>query len=334
MSLLADTSSFVVENNNKKCTSKLVGRSRAGDATAFAIPELKWLFDCGAMIQQWKPRIIFLTHTHSDHVHCIFRYIRDDQPPPIIYLPEASLPFVQACVKSYQEMNDCCLSEEAGNSQKEETNEIPKGEYDLRPLRADEDITFSQGGTKFRIRTLNMVHRVPCLGYSIFKIRSCLKDEYKELPSKEIGQLRKNGVVITTVEEEPFLCFMGDTTAKVFMDYPEILNQHSTVIVECSFIDAKSRDKADTSKHVHWDDLQPHIASHPSTMFVLIHFSLKYSSLSLRQFFQDHQRIYGNIHPMLIEDEIEKQWRKSGGEDGDCPRCKCRICKEKNSNSN
>jgi len=319
--MLVETSSFAFENTNngnEKGTSNLVGRSRAGDATAFAIPELKWLFDCGAMVQEWKPRIIFLTHTHTDHVHFLFRFM-DGQPPPVIYLPEASLPFVQACVKSYQEMTDCSLLQE--NSQ-QQTNTT----YDLRPLKPDEDIFFVQGGTKFRIRTLCMTHRIPCLGYSIFKLRSRLKEEYTGLPSKEVGQLRKKGFVVTTLEEEPFLCFMGDTTSKVFTDYPEILNQHSTVIIECSFIDAKSRDKADSSKHVHWDDLQPHISSHPDTMFVLIHFSLKYSTLYLRRFFRDQQRIYDNIHPMLIEEEIEKQWRKSG--DGDHPRCRCRICRD------
>jgi len=348
MAMLAETTTFVVDsgdkkgdsgnnnNNNKRTTttssSKIVGRSRAGDATAFAIPELKWLFDCGAMVQEWKPRLIFLTHTHSDHVHFLFRF-KDEERPPTIYLPEASVPFVESCIKAYQEMTDCCLTEAeevaatatATVASLQETRETPKLEYVLRPTKPDEDIFFSSGGSKFRMRTLNMVHRIPCLGYSIFKLQSRLKEEYTGLPSKEIGQLRKNGVEITTLEEEPYLCFMGDTTAKVFTNYPEILNQHSTVIVECSFIDAKSRQRAETTKHVHWDDLQPHIASHPGTMFVLTHFSLKYSTLSLRRFFQDQQLIYDNIHPMLIEREIEEQWR-STGEKGDPPRCKCRVC--------
>ena len=151
-------------------------------------------------------------------------------------------------------------------------------------------------------------------------------EQYKGLPSREIGQLRKAGVQITTVEEEPFLCFMGDTTAKVFRDYPDILNQHSTVMVECSFIDEKSRQRAATTKHTHWDDLRPFIAAHPGTMFLLTHFSLKYSTLSLRRFFRDQQLIYDNIHPMLIEREVEEQWRHTG-EEGPVPRCNCRICR-------
>jgi len=329
--MLAETTSFVVCNGggkiSKRKSSKIVGRSRAGDATAFAIPEFKWLFDCGAVVQEWKPHTIFLTHTHSDHVHFLFRFRNEDRPPTI-YLPEASVPFVEACIKAYQEMTDCGSADEDRQREKE-TIERPTNrvEYVLRPTKADEEICFSQGGHKFVMRTLNMVHRIPCLGYSIFKLRSRLKEEYTGLPSREIGQLRKDGVEITTLEEEPYLCFMGDTTTKVFDDYPEILNQHSTVIVECSFIDAKSRQRAETTKHVHWDKLQPHIASNPGTMFVLTHFSLKYSTLSLRRFFRDQQLIYDNIHPMLIEREVEEQWCNTG-EQGPPPRCNCRVCRD------
>jgi ribonuclease Z len=343
MSMLAETTSFAIccNNNSGKAskrndstTTKIVGRSRAGDATAFAIPELKWLFDCGALVQQWKPRTIFLTHTHSDHVHFIFRF-RDEDRPPTIYLPEASVPFVEACIKAYQGMTDCgCSADDDDYDYDDEVEETierqrrptKKVEYVLRATKPNEEIFFSEGGHKFAMRTLNMDHRIPCLGYSIFKLRSRLKEEYTGLPSREIGRLRKAGVEITTLEEEPYLCFMGDTTAKVFEDYPEILNQHSTVIVECSFIDEKSRERAETTKHMHWDDLQPLIASHPGTMFVLIHFSLKYSTLSLRRFFRDHQLIYDNIHPMLIEREVEEQWRNAG-EEGPPPRCNCRVCR-------
>lgn len=329
--MLAETTSFVVYNGSGKrsksnATTKIIGRSRAGDATAFAIPELKWLFDCGAVVQEWKPRTIFLTHTHSDHVHFLFRY-GDTDRPPTIYLPEASVPFVEACIKAYRDMIECGLTDEESQGENE-TMERPsvKAEYILRATKPDEEIFFSQGGQKFVMRTLNMIHRIPCLGYSIFKIKSRLKEEYTGLPSREIGQLRKSGVEITTLEEVPYLCFMGDTTAKVFEDYPELLRQHSTVIVECSFIDETSRHRAEITKHMHWEDLKPFVASHPETMFVLIHFSLKYSTLSLRRFFREQQLLYDNIHPMLIEREVEEQWHNTG-EEGPPPRCNCRVCR-------
>ena len=327
MAMLAETTSFGIGHS-----TTIVGRSRAGDATAFAIPELKWLFDCGARVQTWKPRKIFLTHAHSDHVHFLMRF-RDEDRPPTIYLPEASVPFVEACMKAYQEMIDCASSTPTTNEEEEKEKTatskrpIKKVEYVLRATKPDEEIFFSQGGHKFVMRTLNMDHRIPCLGYSIFKIQNRLKDEYRGLPGKEIGQLRKSGVEITTTKEESYLCFMGDTTAKVFQDYPEILNYHKILVVECSFIDEKSGERAKTTKHMHWDDLRPIVASHPETMFVLIHFSLKYSTLSLRLFFHRQQLLYDNIHPMLIEREVEEQWNMTGKQ-GPVPRCNCRVCRD------
>jgi len=343
MALRAETTSFVLDDfaagttTTKGGTSTtLVGRSRAGDATAFAIPEFKWLFDCGAVLEKqgWKPRIIFLTHTHADHVHFLFRF-GDQERPPTVYLPEASAPYVEACLKAYDEMTECraTTTTTCTEDHRSEDNNDTGGATEkkarhvvLRGTKADDDIFVSHGGNKFRVHTLSMIHRIPCLGYSIFRLRNTLKEEYRGLPGKEIGLLKKKGVEVTTVEEQPYLCFMGDTTARVFDEYPEILKQHSRVVVECTFIDADSRQRADTTKHTHWDDIQPHIASNPGIMFILIHFSLKYSALSLRRFFRDQQVLYDNIHPMLVEREVEEQWHKTG-EEGDPPRCNCRACR-------
>ncbi|KAL3937437.1 MAG: hypothetical protein SGARI_002127 [Bacillariaceae sp.] len=344
--MLAETCEVDLQKarNKKGPPMTLMGRSRAGDATAFCIPELKWMLDCGAMLQGWTPKLIFISHTHSDHVHFLSHYFvkRDANSssqkapsPPTVYLPQESLEYVKAHLQAYQNMVECGVGVTDG-SDKDETYEptatvsakttaIDWSDY-LIPVTPDEDIFISQGGgNKFRIRTLKMHHRIPCLGYSIHRIHSKLKEEFVGLPGKEIGQLKKNGVEITTETEEPFLCFMGDTTAKVFEDYPEIASEHSTIVVECSFLDIHSKQKALDTMHTHWDDLQQVIASHPDTMFLLTHFSLKYSTLKIRQLFRDLQKTYDNVHPMLIEREVEQQWEKSG-EEGDVPRCQCRMC--------
>ena len=157
-------------------------------------------------------------------------------------------------------------------------------------------------------------------------MHSRLKDEYIDTPGREIGRLRKAGVEVTISEEEPLICFMGDTTDVVFSDYPEILSQHKVVVVECSFIDEKSLPRAEETRHMHWNKLKPHIESNPDTLFVLTHFSLKYSTLSLRTFFREQQSIYGNVHPMLLEDEVAEQWKKNGETGTSPPGCNCHFC--------
>jgi ribonuclease Z len=322
--MLARSSSVSLNDRKKgKGSNKttLIGRSRAGDGTSFCIPELKWMFDVGALVQGWKPKVVFVSHCHSDHIHYLTR-ITNEVNPPTIYLPEEAAPFVKAHFIAHQQMTDCMTEAESQNGGKYAVDHI------LRPTKPGEEIAIRQGGSEFIVRTVAMHHRVPCLGYSVFQKNSRLKDEYIGLPGVEIGKLRKQGVEVTTSFEEPFICFMGDTTAAAFENNPEILRQHKFVVVECSFIDDASLDRAEFTKHMHWESLRPYVEAHPDTMFLLTHFSLKYSILTVRKFFcklQEQQ--YDNVHPMIVEQEVNESWKS----EGEPPRCKCRLCAEKQS---
>jgi ribonuclease Z len=321
-------------NSNNKSGAILLGRSRAGDATAFAIPSLKWMFDCGAMIQGWTPKVIFLTHTHSDHVHFLSHHLvknvdmqlhqqTQTQSPPTVYLPQESLVYVKDHLKAYKAMTECGTP----TASLEDSNFDLLLDHCLHPLKAYQEFRINQGGgNTFRVQTLPMDHRIPCLGYSIFRVIKKLKPEYIGLSGQKIGQLKREGVDVTIDQEEPLLCFMGDTTARVFDLNPSVLKHQHTIVVECSFLDMDSKQRAVETMHMHWDDLKSHVASHPNIMFLLTHFSLKSSTLSIRQFFRDLQSIYDNIHPMLLESEVEEQWAKCN-EEGDVPRCLCLLCR-------
>lgn len=296
----------------------LVGRSRAGDGTSFAIPELKWIFDCGALVQGWKPLRIFLTHTHCDHVHFL-THLKNESQPPFLYLPVKATPFVKSFLKAHQEMVDCITEIENQDDGRY------KHDLDLIPTQADEEFTFRQGGTEYMFRAVECDHRIPCLGYSIYKHKFKLKEEYVGLLGPEIGRLRKEGVEVTTLHREPLIMFLGDTTHKVFERYPDLLGEHKVVVIECSFTDENDLERSDATKHMHWRALQPYVDAHPGVLFVLIHFTLKQKSLDLRQFFLRNS-IHRNVHPMLINDEVELDWKKAGGEKGGAPCCNCFMC--------
>ena len=59
---------------------------------------------------------------------------------------------------------------------------------------------------------------------------------------------------------------------------------------------------------VHWEELLPYVKANPDTLFVLIHFSLRYKDTEILEFFQKQVMEHGirNIKPWLtdISDEL------------------------------
>jgi ribonuclease Z len=204
--------------------------------------------------------------------------------------------------------------------------------YELIGVTPNQEINIRQSGKQFVVKVVECVHRIDCVGYSIFEQRHKLKEEFKGLPGKEIGALKKQGIEITTTETCPVLCYLGDTTAAVFTKHPEILVQHSIIVVECSFLDDDSMENAQQTKHMHWNDLGPIAQEHPKTLFVLTHFSLKYNVLLIRKFFSQQ---HGNLHPMLVEEEVAKLWQEKQTQEPkemqsdktEPPSCNCFVCK-------
>ena len=122
---------------------------------------------------------------------------------------------------------------------------------------------------------------------------------------KELGRLRKAGTELSTAQDIPLFVFMGDTVADVFSKRQELL-MYPFVMTECTFLHEKHVHHAKKKKHtgtfilavtgktnpsfncsVAWPELKPHIERHPSTTFLLIHFSHQYKQEEVTAFFQE-----------------------------------------------
>jgi ribonuclease Z len=348
-------------------TVTLVGRSRAGEATSFAIPELKWMFDCGALIQGWKPRILFLTHTHVDHVHMLPLLLAISATPTTqVFLPARAVPLVQRFLQAHHDLtefntDDTCADEHdsaeeppspsasfsTSMSTSLETPQMPQ--YNLIPVNPNDTFYADCQGnysvdenynSHYVIKTVACDHRIDCIGYSIYRIRHVLKDEYTSLSTAEIRQLRRQGTAVTTPVHQSFVCYLGDTTNKVWETHPEILRDQSQIIIECSFLDTRDFDRARKTQHMLWQHLKPIVESHSHILFVLIHFSLKYKEGYIRDFFQ-RESLHGNLHPMLADvNSVSQQQQQAqsaqqeSNENGKATetrtgeiRCTCFVCK-------
>ncbi|PHH87910.1 hypothetical protein CDD83_8239 [Cordyceps sp. RAO-2017] len=130
-------------------------------------------------------------------------------------------------------------------------------------------------------------HSVPCLGYVFALTTDRLRPELASLAAPDLQALRRAGAALTRPRRVPILAFLGDTTAATLAAAPDWLRDGIPVVVtECSFLYPDHKPLADKTKHTAWCDLEPVVRRWPETVFVLIHFSLRYSDADVAAFFQ------------------------------------------------
>jgi len=242
----------------------LRGHSRGSERTGFYIPQLKLFLDAGIQ-SYFNPTTILITHCHSDHsfaLPMLLTGLTCPQPPKVC-VPVEHLARFEDFNNSYYRLT--------------------KGRDDVKTLQlvgvTQSDII--DLGKNHYAEVFRLDHSVPTCGYGIFETRQRLREEYKGLSGKEIAQLRKSGIIISENFKVYNLAFLCDTTTECFNINPQILLNYPIIIVECTFIDKDTMELAKESKHTHWDDLRPIIVAHPKTLFILIHFSMRYQEIVL-----------------------------------------------------
>ncbi|SPO04059.1 uncharacterized protein DNG_06742 [Cephalotrichum gorgonifer] len=289
----------------------LTGKSRAAWHTSFVIPQLNLLLDAGLCVNKARPKHVFLTHGHNDHVLLAPAFVKREDPPDI-FCPAEMKSVFNAYIFANSVLNlgglvgphapdgkgaesDGEGAEQAGESAgSTETSWLAETHVthglrpgDVVPLRRLKNIY----ATAFACD-----HTVPCLGYVFSSVSHKLKPEYAALPGLEIKALREAGVEITAPHSTPFLAFLGDTTAETLLAEPEWLREGILVVItECSFLYPEHESQAAKTKHTSWSDLERVVRKWPRTTFVLMHFSLRYSDEEVRRFFKDMKDPPGNI---------------------------------------
>jgi ribonuclease Z len=156
-----------------------------------------------------------------------------------------------------------------------------------------------------------MYHSVTCVGYGFIQEKKKLKQEYIGVQGKQLGELRKNGIVIDYLVENPMFAFLGDTTIQFFEEHSKLKDngepsifRYPLIIVECTFLgsDELDQERADKKKHINWPRLKPYIEAHSKILFVLIHFSRRYNDTTIRDFFEKENLV--NVVPFVESKDI------------------------------
>eukprot|EP00026_Physarum_polycephalum_P017099 Phypoly_transcript_18198.p1 GENE.Phypoly_transcript_18198~~Phypoly_transcript_18198.p1 ORF type:complete len:253 (+),score=21.57 Phypoly_transcript_18198:95-760(+) len=189
------------------------------------------------------------------------------------YAPVELTKFAKNYIHASHQMNDC--GDEPNYPRDYSfTSVSPNVKYDINPT----------GKKTYTMRVIPCIHPVPCVGYCFWEPRTKLKEEYKSLDGKKIGELRKSGVEVSEMVELPMFVFMGDTAAKVFDTNPQLFS-FPVILIECTILQEDVPHEAEEKGHTSWNDLKPYVVANPQTTFVIIHFSLRYSNEEIHSFF-------------------------------------------------
>jgi ribonuclease Z len=275
--------------NSIKITNDLTltGYSRAAYRTGFFVKELNIMLDAGPQCFK-KPKDIFITHTHGDHIASLpLTLIGDENGNHIfnIYIPKESKEWIHSYIKSFFELNV---------NMKVDTSKW----YNLVCMEKNMLFDVKLNKQPYRIEILDCIHPVPTVSYGFSRIKNKLKEEYKGLQGRELGKLRKSGCVITQEIVEPFFTYICDTSIEVFNANKNIL-KYKNIIIECTFLYEEHKERADNTQHICWVDLEPYIKNNSDIQFILIHFSLQYKDDEITEFINEQQKKYPNLKGMI-----------------------------------
>ena len=258
---------------------ELKGYSRSAEKTFFYSRALDLALDAGCCYGH-QQKVVLVTHGHSDHTRDL-GYLASKEGV-IVICPASIAKFVRNTIVAETELG--CAQEFA------QLREV----FRVVGLGHGERFLLEHLKQTMHVVAYQMRHAVPCMGFGLVGVKKKLKEEFVGKTGKELGQLRKDGIVIEDVSDDFKFLYFGDTAIGVIEENPEFF-KYSCWIIESTFLrpipDQLSEEeilaRCARDGHIYWPQLEPYVKQHPEIDFVLIHFSLRYSREDIVEFFKD-----------------------------------------------
>jgi len=266
---------------------RLIGGSRAGEATVILLPQLNLALDPGRALRGLPPmRTVAVSHGHTDHLGGIGywasqRYL-NSMPGATLLVPEPIEGEIRSLLETLARLE---------GGQPYDVTVVPVTDGARHRLRRDVELVFFATD-----------HWVPTLGTRIVWHKHRLKPELGDLGEDEIARRRLAGEEVTQDIAIDILSYCADSGPRLFDDRPEVFDSE-VVLVECSFFSAADRDRAARYGHTHLDDLTPHLPTMRCRHLVLLHASRRYRMRDIEARIDDRLRplFPGELHHLNVD---------------------------------
>jgi ribonuclease Z len=202
---------------------------------------------------------VLFTHAHIDHMgaaasHCATRSLMG-LPPPRYAVPAEDAAAFEALLDAWRRLD--------------------RSPLDCTVLPASPGTTVDLGRGR-SARAFRSLHRVPCLGWSLWEPRKRLAPAWAGAPPAELQAARRRGEAVDLVVERPVFAYTGDTLIEV-VEREAVVREAAVLFLECTFLDdrvsvASARDKG----HIHLDEVIARADLFANEALVFCHLSARY----------------------------------------------------------
>ena len=256
---------------------QLVGYSRGSFKTGLMIAPLKIFLDAG-VCSQYEPNLILITHGHSDHIGELYNILIGNSRK--MKIPIVTAPSITKLLSYHLNSH---ISLNRGFPDK-------YTRCDIIGLSSTYKITIQ--GKLIELEPFLMDHQVDTIGFGISEVREKLKPEYMGKDQFELIEIKKS-MKITEEKIVPLFLFCGDTGNSILYKLP--FNKYPTIIIEATFLHADHTQEAIDRKHLHIFDLEKYFKGNMTTLFILIHFSNRYTIDELKVYQKIYEHRYDNV---------------------------------------
>lgn len=245
----------------------LSGVSAAGRETWFHFPTLRLAFDLGRAPSELVPvSNLFLSHAHLDHAAglaywCSQRRLQR-MPGGVARTHADAVPLWHEVLALHERL------EGVGYDARVEAMEPGVPVFLRRNLSV----------TAFRVD-----HRVPTLGFLASELKRKLLPAFAGHEAEDVRAAATRGEAVAREVAIPLVAYSGDTAAGFFDLAPPEVFRAKVLLLECSFVEERDRDRSRAWKHLHLAEIAERADLFENEVLLLTHLTVRTSPEEIRK---------------------------------------------------